>query len=72
MVECDFFFKVVLRGVVVRKRKIASQIFFLLGLVIICAVYTLIVETRRGGIDSWIGNERGGSAISQRSGIEHF
>ena len=36
MAESDSFSKVVLRGVMVRKRKIASQIFFLLGLVIIC------------------------------------
>ena len=46
MVESDFFFKVVLRGVVVRKRKIASQIFFLLGLVIICG-YKIAVQFQR-------------------------
>ena len=35
-----------MRGVVVRKRKIASQIFFLLGLVIICG-YKIAVQFQR-------------------------
>ena len=46
MAESDSFSKVVLRGVMVRKRKIASQIFFLLGFVIICG-YKIAVQFQR-------------------------